>query len=678
MEKMKTYVWIYILWGLAILLLPLQADETLVKIVGQSNTGYFKPEVAIGANEVVYVAYEAKNESSGGSEIHLSKYQNGNVTFVKNLSESSAYSYEPEIVIPANGHIHAAWCDQTNDTHVIKYRYYNGSSWSGISTFGQIDNAENIEDLRIAVDDAGNVFVVFMYWNAAKCILISKYGNNVDFEHFPLSGRSKHPDVAVDSNHVHVTWQYKERGEEIYTIAYQRRANSPGSSWQPWVNLEYDHTTQRPRMSLDNANIPHIVFFHNLGSTRRLLYRKWNGSGFDAPRIMSDPTKFETYHFCEIVAVNSDNILVTMQKGGWSGGKNVSYNWRQNGSWSGFSFFSESYGHNPTKQSADMVSDRFFAAVAFAEKDDAVYLLLVEEAGGPGGNAPTARFTFSPQTGNAPLAVTFDGSDSSDDDGSITNYRWNFGDGVTGTGQTPTHTYQGEGEYTITLTVTDNDGKSGSASHTIIVEPPNEPPVAVFDFTPKHGLYPLTVNFNASQSYDVDGQVVRYEWDFGGEQSGSGRETAHTFPEKGLYRVILTVFDDDGDSATASGSVNVQGLLPPLNIAYETLVNRNVFTIQYVTRLAWDRNPGNADRGATIVQYNIYRKRPAEAAYSLIDTVAAQDNNEYNDRVGTENIEYQYTVTAVDDQGRESDIAASAPTPPTHPRIEPGSKKNQM
>lgn len=664
MNKMKGFLLIFILCGM--LSFPVLADETLVKIANETNMAYFKPEVKISPSESIYITYEAKNESTGRGEIYLSKYDKGKVTFIKNISESAAYSYEPEIDIPSNGHIHIAWCDQTDeDTHVIKYRYYNGSSWSDIITFGQVDNTVNIEDLRIAVDDSDNVFVVFMYWNAAKCKFISKYGNNINFEDFPLGGRSKHADVAVDSNYIHITWQYKTTGDEDYTIAYQRRPNSKNSAWEPWVNLEYSDTTQRPRMSLDNAGIPHIVFFHNLGSTRRLLYRSWNGASFDAPKIVSDPNNFETYHFCDVVAVSPDNVLVTMQKGGWSGGKNVSYNWKRNGDWSGFSFFAESYGHSPTKQSVDMVSDRFFAAVAFAEKDDTVWLLLAEESGGPGGNAPTARFTFSPQTGNAPLTVTFDGSESTDDDGKVTGYRWSFGDGNTGTGQTIAHTFQNQGEYTVTLTVTDNDGKSGSTSHVIIVEPPNEPPVAVFDFTPKSGLYPLTVTFDGSQSYDVDGQVVGYEWEFGGEQTASGAVVTNTFAEKGLYEVILTVFDNDGDSATALGSVNVLGLLPPLNLACEIMENRNVFTIQYVTKLTWNRNPGNAERGANIVQYNIYRRQVGNLAYIFLESTAAQDNNEYYDRLGTEKKFYQYAVTAVDDIGRESDISDSIPVTPT-------------
>lgn len=634
--------------------IPVFADETLVEIANEANFAYFKPEVKISPTGDIYIVYQANNEITGRSEIYLSKYSSsGSVNFVKNLSESSAYSYEPEIDIAGSGTIHVAWADQDNDTHTIKYRYFNGNTWSNIMTFGQVGDSDNIEDLRISVDGSGNVFVVFMYWPLAKCKFISKYGNTISFEDFPIAGRSKHPDVGSDNSHIHIVWQYKYEGE--YTIAYQRRPNRPNSAWESWVNLEY-YGTQRPRMSVDNSGIPHVVFFHKQGSSRRLIYKKWNGSGFDSTKVVSNPNDFELYHFCDIAAVSSDNIITTIQKGGWGGGRYVCGNWKRSGEWDGFTLFSKTYGHNPTKQSVDLADDRFFAAVSFAEKDDVVYLLLLEEQGGPGGNAPTAKFTFSPQTGNAPLDVTFDATQSSDTDGSITNYRWNFGDGLTGTGQTIIHRFENEGEYTVTLTVTDNSGKSDSTSHILIVEPPNEPPVASFTFSPTHGLYPLAVTFNASASTDPDGQVVQYEWDFGGEQTGIGQVITYTFPEKGLYTVILTVYDDDGASATASGTVDVYGLLSPLNIAYEAMVNRNLFTIQYLYKITWDRNPGNAERGANIVRYNIYRKRPNQGTYSYLASVEAAGTYEYYDRLGTDQEEYLYTVTAVDDQGRESDL----------------------
>ncbi|UII19964.1 glycosyl hydrolase [Fulvivirga ligni] len=70
-------------------------------------------------------------------------------------------------------------------------------------------------------------------------------------------------------------------------------------------------------------------------------------------------------------------------------------------------------------------------------------------------NAPSANFTVSTNSGNAPLTVSFDGSSSSDPDNDPLTYNWNFGDGSTASGQTVSHTYSGAGSYNATLTVSD-------------------------------------------------------------------------------------------------------------------------------------------------------------------------------------------------------------------------------
>lgn len=663
--NMKRIQMIVLILGCLLITSFLWADENLVKIASDGNTDYFKPEVKIHPDGSIYIVYQAHNLNSGRSDIHLSKYSvGGKVSFVKNISESSAYSYEPEIDIRSNGDIHIAWADQTGDNHAIKYRSFAGGNWSSIQTLGQVNNRDNVEDLRIAVDPSGNVFIVFMHWRNldAACNFISKHGNTVRFEDWPQSGRSKHPDVEADSAYVHIVWQYRPQSGGQYTIAYQRRPNSPGSSWDKWIDFDFypsEGANQRPRMSLDSSNNPHVVWFHNLDPTRRLMYKRWTGNGFGDQRIMSDPNNFETYHFCDVSAVDPDNVIATMQRGGHSGGRNVSYNWKQNGNWSGFNLFGESTKYRPTKQSIDLAKDRFFVAVAFADRDDGVYLNLVEEAGGPGGNAPTARFTFSPQGGHAPLDVTFDGTASSDEDGSVTAYSWNFGDGGTGTGATTTHRFAVQGTYTIRLTVTDNDGKTGSMTHSIVVDKPNEPPVAAFTFSPVSGLYPLTVTFDGGASVDTDGFIDQWEWDFGGEQSADGQIVTFTFSEEGLQTVILEVYDDDGASASASATVEVLGILPPLNLMTESMINRNLFTIEHVYYLTWNRNPANAQRGSNVIQYNIYRKRPSEVDYAFVITVNAQDNNEYYDRIGTSQEEFQYAITAVDDQGRESKLPST-------------------
>jgi len=84
--------------------------------------------------------------------------------------------------------------------------------------------------------------------------------------------------------------------------------------------------------------------------------------------------------------------------------------------------------------------------------------------GGGGGNvAPTASFTYSCTN----LTCNFNGSASSDPDGSISSYAWNFGDGSTGTGATPSKTYASAGTRTVTLTVTDNGGATGGTSQSV-------------------------------------------------------------------------------------------------------------------------------------------------------------------------------------------------------------------
>jgi PKD repeat protein len=81
----------------------------------------------------------------------------------------------------------------------------------------------------------------------------------------------------------------------------------------------------------------------------------------------------------------------------------------------------------------------------------------------PPNQPPTASFTAQ-MSGKA---LSVNGSGSSDPDGNITSYAWDFGDGSTGTGATATHTYAAPGPYTVTLTVTDDDGATDGATQSV-------------------------------------------------------------------------------------------------------------------------------------------------------------------------------------------------------------------
>ncbi len=82
--------------------------------------------------------------------------------------------------------------------------------------------------------------------------------------------------------------------------------------------------------------------------------------------------------------------------------------------------------------------------------------------------APTASFTSSANN----LVASFDGSASSDSDGTIASYTWDFGDGTTGNGQLASHTYASAGTYTVTLTVKDNLDALGSTTGEVTTSTP--------------------------------------------------------------------------------------------------------------------------------------------------------------------------------------------------------------
>ena len=81
---------------------------------------------------------------------------------------------------------------------------------------------------------------------------------------------------------------------------------------------------------------------------------------------------------------------------------------------------------------------------------------------------PIARFTAVPSASN-PRTITFNASPSTDKEGSVSSYNWDFGDNSTGTGSQPLHTYAANGTYTVTLRVTDGGSLSDGTIQDMVV-----------------------------------------------------------------------------------------------------------------------------------------------------------------------------------------------------------------
>ena len=93
------------------------------------------------------------------------------------------------------------------------------------------------------------------------------------------------------------------------------------------------------------------------------------------------------------------------------------------------------------------------------------------EVSAAAGQPPVASIEVASTHGTVPLTVAFDGSASSDPDGTIVAWDWSFGDGATASGATATHTYDSAGSFTAQLRVTDDSGMSATRATTITVDP---------------------------------------------------------------------------------------------------------------------------------------------------------------------------------------------------------------
>lgn len=86
----------------------------------------------------------------------------------------------------------------------------------------------------------------------------------------------------------------------------------------------------------------------------------------------------------------------------------------------------------------------------------------------------------------------------------------------------------------------------------------DEPPVAALSFSPARPIETEAVAFDASASYDPDGSIVAYAWDFGDGATGTGPAVAHAYAAAGSYQVTLTVRDDAGLRASTTAAVTVE------------------------------------------------------------------------------------------------------------------------
>lgn len=262
-----------------------------------------------------------------------------------------------------------------------------------------------------------------------------------------------------------------------------------------------------------------------------------------------------------------------------------------------------------------------------------------------------ASFEATPQSGEIPLGVQFDASDSADPDGQITRYEWDFnedGDFSDAEGVKVSYKFEKIGKYKVALRVTSSLGDYTIVEKEIVAKEARRPEavITVVD-APSAYLTNVQYVFKADKSTSPKGKIEGYSWDFGdGSKVETTATVAHAFTKEGNFEVVLKVTDEVEEEGT-------------------TKLNITVGAPQGTPKPIIKTDPAVAE-GATVIQGNI----PFAVAFDASGTTDSDNNivdykwdfngDEVDDGFGqkvahTYNLEGTYTVTltVVDADGNE-------------------------
>ena len=167
------------------------------------------------------------------------------------------------------------------------------------------------------------------------------------------------------------------------------------------------------------------------------------------------------------------------------------------------------------------------------------------------------------------------------------------------------------GLWSLNITASDSAVPANSGLTTRAIQLQDRPPIAVVTGSATTALTSVPLSFNSTGTYDPDGTIVAYSWNYGDGSTASGSTASHSFTTSGTYTVTLTVTDNSGSTASASLAVVIQDRPPIVRLSSSTSSTITGSTISFdggtstdpdgsITTYRWDFGDGTSGTGVTI------------------------------------------------------------------------------
>lgn len=192
-----------------------------------------------------------------------------------------------------------------------------------------------------------------------------------------------------------------------------------------------------------------------------------------------------------------------------------------------------------------------------------------------------------------------------------------------------------------TIMISTSAGSASSSS--VLSVSDNRIPIAKFTVSPANGAENTLFTVDATNSDDTDGKVDKFSWDFGDNKTATGRVATHKYPQKGTYKITLTITDNKGATASTSREVQVEKGQAPVafflidppsgdvgtNFRYDGSVSTDDGTI---TKFEWKFGDGSSGTGA-IVKHAYRNGGVFDVTLTVTDDTGLQSAKERHVRV---------------------------------------------